>query len=747
VSLSEKLGNSQLRLAIPIPDDNGTTCDTTGVSRFLLYRDGVILNLISRQWSYHWKGIGGGDSVYYYDLTAKPGETYTYSVEAVDFAPNNIYPASQQDLYRYTKGNRSDTTSVSISIPEFSSSALINPHTDLTYVGAFKVPGSYIYGGSSMTYCPTRNSIYAVAEPTQCYVGEFSIPSPIVGNLNTLDTASEVQAPADIFPIIYEYAGSPRRLPYTGTITVVGLQYLPANNDHGEKLAYSVCGGYAGLLTDPAHGVTSLELDVDSTIAAWYVSNMGDTVPFTYTGRMMAYSPQSWADTYTGGRRLMLGLGWAISGHGWPSCGPTAYAVNPYNSGWYGDKDTVSGVRVMRYGTTGNMGAWEADWNDLTSYADFEWISNGSKTSFVVLSPQNAGDIWYGGTDGYSGEYCDYNRPYPSGGHAQITTGSDAVLKFYDPDEMGQVALGTKDTASLLPYSVYSIKSYLYTHDSAQAQIRSMAFDSTTNNLYVWEYATPTWEAGVIHVFHLESDSGVIPTYNLTTSYTGSGSVSPEGTTAQDSGSAVNISATPATHWSFSKWQVLSGSVGIADTLDATTTCTLHTAGSVRAVFGIDSFTTTANAGAHAPITGGGVLRPYGSFDTLVMAPATGYGGRLAGRQMVIYPNRDTLIVEVLKDSTVASVAYFIPVIDSSRPNPWWRNDSASVYGAGFTSAGVIRNITVGLNVAQKYWSDGQIDYYTGNWPRGWNRLQITNSDSLRDTISQYIAIPRKVNP
>jgi hypothetical protein len=131
----------------------------------------------------------------------------------------------------------------------------------------------------------------------------------------------------------------------------------------------------------------------------------------------------------------------------------------------------------------------------------------------------------------------------------------------------------------------------------------------------------------------------------------------------------------------------------------------------------------------------------------IIMAPTAGYGGKLAGRPMVIHPNRDTMIVEVIKDSTVASVAYFIPIADSARPNPWWRNDSASVYGTGFTSAGVIRNITAGENVVQKYWSSDQIDYYTGNWPRGWNRLVITTEDSLRDTISQYIAIPRKANP
>jgi hypothetical protein len=91
--------------------------------------------------------------------------------------------------------------------------------------------------------------------------------------------------------------------------------------------------------------------------------------------------------------------------------------------------------------------------------------------------------------------------------------------------------------------------------------------------------------------------------FNLTTSYTGSGSVSPAGTTAQDSGSAVPIEATPADHWNFSHWQVTSGSADIADTLDATTTVTLHTAASIRAVFIKKRYVVTLNGDIHAPLT------------------------------------------------------------------------------------------------------------------------------------------------
>jgi len=83
-------------------------------------------------------------------------------------------------------------------------------------------------------------------------------------------------------------------------------------------------------------------------------------------------------------------------------------------------------------------------------------------------------------------------------------------------------------------------------------------------------------------------------------------------------------------------------------------------------VEGAIQYTTTANGTTNAPIVGGGAPKPYGTYDTLVMTPASGYGGRLAGRAMVLYPNRDTLIVQVLKDSTVTSLAFLIPVIIDS---------------------------------------------------------------------------------
>jgi hypothetical protein len=85
-------------------------------------------------------------------------------------------------------------------------------------------------------------------------------------------------------------------------------------------------------------------------------------------------------------------------------------------------------------------------------------------------------------------------------------------------------------------------------------------------------------------------------------------------------------------------------------------------------------------------------------------------------------------------------------MIDSIRPNPQYRLDSCSAYGVGLGSAGTINNLTTQTTVNQKDWSSTKVDFYTGDWARGWHRLEfICTASGLRDTSNLYIAIPRKV--
>jgi hypothetical protein len=174
------------------------------------------------------------------------------------------------------------------------------------------------------------------------------------------------------------------------------------------------------------------------------------------------------------------------------------------------------------------------------------------------------------------------------------------------------------------------------------------------------------------------------------TSGTG-GTVTPNGNVVLDTTDSQSVSASAAAHYHFHNWTVITGTATLGNSNSASTTVLLSTVdATVRANFYADSFTTTTSADPHAPITGGDISAPYGGYDTLIMTPDSGYGARLVGRPMVIWPNRDTLVVHRVKDSTVVSVAYPIPVIDSIRGtirrDTYWncvRRDDIAVFYMG----------------------------------------------------------------
>lgn len=116
-----------------------------------------------------------------------------------------------------------------------------------------------------------------------------------------------------------------------------------------------------------------------------------------------------------------------------------------------------------------------------------------------------------------------------------------------------------------------------------------------------------------------------------------------------------------------------------------------------------------------------------------------GYGGDVSSSSAI-----DSFTVN--SNTSVTVTALQIPIIDSIRPNPQYRSDSCTAYYRYGTAAGKIHNLTAGVDAIQKSWTSSQADFYThSSWPRGWNTLIFTTSDSLKDTAALYIAIPRKV--
>jgi hypothetical protein len=97
--------------------------------------------------------------------------------------------------------------------------------------------------------------------------------------------------------------------------------------------------------------------------------------------------------------------------------------------------------------------------------------------------------------------------------------------------------------------------------------------------------------------------------------------------------------------------------------------------------------------------------------------------------------------------SAFAIVVHYSPVvIDSLRPNPVYRLDSCTIYLKSARSSGTVTVLQLDTVLTPKYYSDTQIDIYTGDWARGWYDIEVTNNLGLKDTGYLRIVVPRKTN-
>ena len=109
---------------------------TSGINRYLIYRDGNLHGVVRPEWVAHY-----GAKIRYRDLSAIPQATHTYHVYAVDAAVTGHYrvPSSQAHF-----GNESaQPAEIKVQVPAFESNTLINPHDDLKFMGAFRLPRDY----------------------------------------------------------------------------------------------------------------------------------------------------------------------------------------------------------------------------------------------------------------------------------------------------------------------------------------------------------------------------------------------------------------------------------------------------------------------------------------------------------------------------------------------------------------------------------------------------------------------------
>jgi hypothetical protein len=402
---------------------------------------------------------------------------------------------------------------------------LIDPN-DLEYLGAFRLPETtdelgWGYSGYAMTYYPQGDprgendgfpgSLYVLGHDHVQTTAEISIPSPVISqskNPADLPFASMLQPFDDIRGDMYPYLEIPR----------AGLAYLPPQGDQTTGKLYFCWGQHFQFEPEASHGWCELDLSAPDSAGPWHIGDYTNYVTNDY----MFEIPQAWADTFTPGLKLATGR---FRDGGWGGLGPTLLAIGPYNEG---DPplpgSTLQQVTpLLMYGepVRGDPTLDISEGHQMTGYSEPDewsggaWLTAGDKSAMVLVGTKAKGDSWYGFSNGVvypiSGdpdeEYPEV-PPWPYDDRGWWSQGISAQIIFFDPSDLGAVALGELETWDPQPYATLILDDYMFdpAFDYERGKryiVGAAAFDRQNGLLYIVERLADEGDRSLIHVLRL----------------------------------------------------------------------------------------------------------------------------------------------------------------------------------------------------------------------------------------------------
>jgi hypothetical protein len=522
-TISQEADATAVELSWSAPADFGTNGGpASGISRYFVYRNGELYALVNGDWMRRYP-----DHIGFTDNQVVPGASYTYEVTALDQAATGMYPVDLGWLRTMNRrcGNESPrSNAVTVSVPGWTSPTLINPHADLQYQGAFRLPndGEWGYGLQALTSYPSGNaspaggewsgSLYGAGHDERLNIGEFSVPAPVVSSdINQLPRARSLRGFADPYPAAY--GGG--KVPAGSVSTVRRLAYHPGDAGTPEGIYYTICRYYSGAPASASFGRFNLALtQADGPWHAGAAPGNAGHLPFYYTAKLLMSAPTSWAQGATGGRSLLMGLGWDIAGVGRPSAGPTFAAVAPAESGSLPSMNgVVSAVRLLRYQSADDdnfqwlSSKWELNWNQNNRNNGAAWITGEGKDAVVISAQSTSGDEWYGSDEGASDNHILVDLPNGRDNRNMFkgpnSSRTHQVLKFYNPADFARTAAGTMPLHEPQPYARMDLGGL-----PLRGEARAVTFDPVRGRLFL---AMLVGSEPIVHVWTLNTAPAILP--------------------------------------------------------------------------------------------------------------------------------------------------------------------------------------------------------------------------------------------
>lgn len=425
---------------------------------------------------------------------------------------------------------------------------------NLEYVGAFKVPtgDDMSYGGSVITYNPTKNSIYIVGNSNDQKVAEISIPEIVQSNdLATLNRATYLQTPSDITE------GNRRNIAEGGSIlsaTAVNLGGLLVykGNLIGTSFAFY---SYDAVLS---HFTSGLTLSALNDFSGMYAVGAPQEVPTaSFVSGWMTHVPSE-LQSELGGAVITGNGGLSILGR--TSFGPSAFSFDPsnlvvdnpapatallyypnkhqtlnlngYNNPIFNDTTKIAGMTMVNGSRSilyfGYHGIGENNYGQPSGnpiYADTctspDNCIMGPKGWPICEDPNNCitgrkGVPFDPECNGSGADGC-YFDPLGLGGKGPHAFPYVYQVWAYDSNELVEVKAGTKKPWEVLPYATWQLPFSVVARTTLFGG--ATAYDASTGRLFVVQPNGELYKCcqklPVIHVFQINLNATTKPEYHV----------------------------------------------------------------------------------------------------------------------------------------------------------------------------------------------------------------------------------------
>ena len=488
------------------------------VRRFIIYRDGEVigttLHVVEQPSERRFP-----PPTTFTDYYLEPSKNYHYEIGASygfkipgrdeDAAPDNLI-----NIHYRKEISLGSTQATTLAYSQ--NDNLINPHEDIEYLGAFRMPNEdWNYAIDGFTFYPEGDpansddfsgSLYGIGSNAHLFaVSEIDIPTPVISkNVNELPLATTLR------PFVNVGLHNPGQIP-EGDIA-----YSPADN----KLYYSWFSDYRFCSQVPIcqdKFLFSSDLDLTNKQGNWFLESDINTA-FNYQyGRYMFAIPEQWRLEHIPQMYMITGSyrSGALSGKG-----PTFVVFGQPQTGE--DGEMINSQVVTEY-SIWQDGYYQYEINGH-HYADewsgADWIT-GEKSAIVMLSNKARGQYWYGYGDGTLyhenieilgvDPYVLAGLKSSIGGKGDIGERKEGMMVFFDPNDLAKSYRGEINPWEVQPYGSLDIDEYLIKNydDSSWRKLGDIVYDPIGGYLYVAEIQVPisrrygvSYEP-VIHVFKL----------------------------------------------------------------------------------------------------------------------------------------------------------------------------------------------------------------------------------------------------